>query len=43
VRLSCTKVCIHVPGFGFTVKAYICRREKNVTLDRLRPQRGPKA
>jgi hypothetical protein len=35
MRLSCMKVRIHAPGFGFTIKAYICRRGKNVTLDRL--------
>jgi hypothetical protein len=38
VRLSCTKVRIYVPGFGFTIKAYICRRVKNVILDRLGAQ-----
>jgi hypothetical protein len=38
VLLSCTKVSIHAPGFGFTIKAYICIRVKNVTLDRLGPQ-----
>jgi hypothetical protein len=35
VRLSCMKVRIHASGFGFTIKAYICRRGKNFTLDRL--------
>jgi hypothetical protein len=35
--LSRTKVCIYASGFGFTVKTYICRGEKNVILDRLRP------
>jgi hypothetical protein len=34
VRLSCTKVRIYAPGFGFAVKAYICRRGKNVILNR---------
>jgi hypothetical protein len=38
VRPSCTKVRIHTPGFDFTIKAYICRRGKNVTLDRLGTQ-----
>jgi hypothetical protein len=38
VRLSCTKVRIHAPGFGFTIKAYICKRGKNVILDRLGAQ-----
>jgi hypothetical protein len=32
MRLSCTKVRIYAPGFGFAVKAYICRSGKNVTL-----------
>jgi hypothetical protein len=31
MRLSCTKVCIYAPGFGFAVKTYICRNGKNVT------------
>jgi hypothetical protein len=43
VHLSCTKVRIHAPGFGFTIKAYICRRGKNVTLDRLGPQADQEA
>jgi hypothetical protein len=34
VRLSCTKVRIYAPGFGFAVKAYICRRGKNVISNR---------
>jgi hypothetical protein len=42
VRLSGTKVRIHALGFGFTVKTYICRANKNVILDRLRPRSGPK-
>jgi hypothetical protein len=34
MRLSCRKVRIYAPGFGFAVKAYICRRGKNVILNR---------
>jgi hypothetical protein len=34
VRLSCTKVRIYTPSFGFAVKAYICTRGKNVILNR---------
>jgi hypothetical protein len=33
VHLSHTKVRIYAPSFGFTIKAYICRRVKNVILD----------
>jgi hypothetical protein len=32
VRLSGTNVRIHAPGFGFTVKIYICRAKTNVIL-----------
>jgi hypothetical protein len=38
VRLSRTKVRIYVPSFGFAIKAYICRRVKNVILDRFGAQ-----
>jgi hypothetical protein len=38
VCLSCTKVRIYALGFGFAIKAYICRRGKNVILDRLGAQ-----
>jgi hypothetical protein len=31
-------VCIYAPGFGFAIKAYICRRVKNVILDRFGAQ-----
>jgi hypothetical protein len=31
MRLSCTKVRVYAPGFGFTIEAYICRNRKNVT------------
>jgi hypothetical protein len=34
VRLSCTKVRIYAPSFGFAIKAYIYRRVMNVILDR---------
>jgi hypothetical protein len=34
MRLSRTKVRVHAPGFGFAIKAYICRRGKNVTSNR---------
>jgi hypothetical protein len=37
VRLSHSKMHIHALAFGFSVKAYICRRGKNVILVRLRP------
>jgi hypothetical protein len=33
MRLSCTKVCVHVTGFGLTVEAYICSNRKSVTYD----------
>jgi hypothetical protein len=38
VHLSCMKVRIYAPGFGFAIKAYICRRGENVILDRLGAQ-----
>jgi hypothetical protein len=31
MHLSCTKVHIYAPGFGFAVEAYICRNRKKVT------------
>jgi hypothetical protein len=34
VRLSCTKVHMYALGFGFAIKAYICRRGKNVIFNR---------
>jgi hypothetical protein len=33
MRLSCTKVRVYAPGFGFAVEAYICRNGKNVTCN----------
>jgi hypothetical protein len=33
MRLSCKKMCIHAPGFGFAVKAYICRKRRKITHD----------
>jgi hypothetical protein len=30
MRLICTKVRVYAPGFGFAVKAYICRNRKKV-------------
>jgi hypothetical protein len=33
MRLSCTKVHVYTTGFGFTVKAYICRNRESVTCD----------
>jgi hypothetical protein len=33
MRLSCTKVRVYTPGFGFAVEAYICRNRKNVTCN----------
>jgi hypothetical protein len=33
MRLSCTKVRVHTPGFGFTIKAYICRKRRKITYD----------
>jgi hypothetical protein len=29
--LSCTKVRVYAPGFGFAIEAYICKDRKNVT------------
>jgi hypothetical protein len=31
MHLSCTKVRVHAPGFGFAVKTYICRKRKEIT------------
>jgi hypothetical protein len=31
MRLSCTKVRVHAPGFGFAVKTCICTKRKKIT------------
>jgi hypothetical protein len=41
VRLSSTKVHVHASGFSFTVKAHICKEEKNVRLYRLKSRSRP--
>jgi hypothetical protein len=35
VRLSSKKVRIHMSGFSCTVKAYICKRKKKITFDKI--------
>jgi hypothetical protein len=31
--LSCTKVRVYAPGFGFAIKTYVCRNGNNVTFN----------
>jgi hypothetical protein len=33
MRLSCTKMHVHAPSFGFAVEAYICRKKMKITHD----------